>query len=147
MSRRLLFLLIPVFIFLILGFSVYSFYKFVQPSAEINGHKFQLEIVKTEKDKQIGLSKYKSLPQDHAMLFVFDKPGLYAFWMKDMKFPLDIIFISGNKIVTVHRNLPVNNLTLYSPTEVSDKVLEINAGLSAKYGFKPGDTVILKNIK
>lgn len=154
--NKLLLILIPLLVILILGTFFYNLYKFSKPSAEIKGHKFQLIVAKTEKDKQVGLSKFKSLPKDQAMVFVFEKADLYPFWMKDMKFPIDIIFISeslnpsgikDNKIVTIYQNLPTDNLAIYPPTESSDKVLEINANLSKKYGFGVGDSVTFKNLK
>lgn len=145
--KKLLFVIIPLLIILILGTFFYNFSKFAEPNAEIKGHKFQLLIAKSDQDKQIGLSKYKSLPKNQGMLFVFDKKGMYSFWMKDMKFPLDIIFIRDNKIVTIYQNLPINNLAIHSPTEDVDKVLEINANLSKDYGFSVNDTVVFKNLK
>jgi len=154
--KKLLFILIPILILLILGAFFYSLYQISHPTAEIKGHKFNLLVAKSDKDKQIGLSKYNNLAQDKGMVFVFEKPGIYPFWMKDMKFPIDIIFIretlnpsgiSQNKIVTIYKNLPINNLTIYSPTQEADKVLEINANLSDKYGFNLGDTVTFKNLK
>ena len=145
--NKLLLILIPVLILLILGAFFYNLYKLSQPSAEIKNHKFQLVVAKNDKDKQVGLSKYKSIKDDQGMIFVFDKKGQYPFWMKDMKFPIDIIFINQNKIVTIHQNAPINNLTIYSSTENADKVLEINANLSKKYGFSVGDSVTFKNLK
>lgn len=145
--NKILIFLIPILIILILGSVAYSFFKFIQPTVEIKGHKFEVVIAKSEKDKQIGLSKYKTLSKDKGMIFLFDKPDFYAFWMKDMKFPIDIIFVRENRIATIYESLPINNLTTYSPTEASDKVLEINANLSKEYGFKVGDTVSLKNVK
>lgn len=144
---KLFFILIPLLIILIVGTFFYSFYKFSQPTAEIKGHKFQLLIAKSDKDKQIGLSKYNNLAKDKGMVFIFDNEGLYSFWMKDMKFPIDILFIKGDKIVTIQQNVPINNLTIYSPTQNVDKVLEINANLSREYGINVGDSVTLKNVK
>ena len=82
------------------------------------------------------------------MLFPFEKPGYYSFWMKNMKFPIDIIFIKSGKIVTIHKDvMPPKNLTdalpIYNPKEPADTVLEINAGLSEDYKFKEGDEVKL----
>ncbi len=123
------------------------------PIATINSQSFHLYVAKTPKEKEIGLSKYKTLPQNYAMLFPFDQEGFHSFWMKDMKFALDIIFIKGDTIVTIHRNALNPNgenstsLPIYMSTTPSDLVLEINAGLSEKYDFQEGDTVILKNLK
>lgn len=122
------------------------------PTAIIKNHNFKLLIAKNENDKQIGLSKYNTLDQDKAMLFVFEKSDYYRFWMKDMKFPIDIIFIKDNKIVKIYKDspilkVPINNLPIYSPPEPINRVLEINAGISQKFGFEIGDSVQINNLK
>jgi uncharacterized membrane protein (UPF0127 family) len=66
-----------------------------------------------------------------------------------MKFPLDIIFIRDKKIVDMVQNLQApksatENPQIYNPKAPADAVLEINAGLSSKYGFKEGDSVTIK---
>lgn len=138
---------------LILVIAAYVVYQNLSlPSAKIDGHSFKLLIAKTEKERQTGLSKYKSLPQDEAMVFIFDKSGNYSFWMKDMKFPIDIIFTNEGKIVTIYNNIPnpknsSENLPIYSPTQSTNKVLEINAGLSKKYNFKVGEKVEFNNLQ
>lgn len=135
---------------LVVVLAIVFYQNFTTPTVKINGHEFQLVIAKTEQEKQIGLSKNSTLEQNKAMLFIFDKDGFYSFWMKDMKFPIDIIFIKGNKIVTIYKNTPKpidsQNLQIYSPTETSNRVIEINAGLSEKYKFKVGDTVEFRNL-
>jgi len=145
--NKAIFVLIPILVLLILGTVFYNLYKLAQPTAEIKGHKFQMIVAKSDKDKQVGLSKYKEIPNDKAMVFVFEKADAYPFWMKDMKFPIDIIFIKDDKIVTIYQNLPINNLTIYPPTESSDKVLETNANISKKYNFSVGDSVKFNNLK
>lgn len=112
----------------------------------IDGHTFYVSLAKTEKDKEIGLSSRSSLPKDQGMMFQFDHPDYYAFWMRDMKFPIDIIYISNKKIVTIFPNVPAptnvkDNLPIYKPHQVADTVLEINAGLADQYHFAVGDTV------
>ncbi|MCL6096179.1 MAG: DUF192 domain-containing protein [Patescibacteria group bacterium] len=119
------------------------------PKAKVDGQTFNLEIAKTDKEKQIGLSKYKDIPQNFGMLFPFGKEDYYSFWMKEMKFSIDIIFIRNNKIVTIYKNVPVpksiyDPLPIYKSSGLSDTVLEINAGLSDKYNFKNGDGVEIK---
>ena len=71
------------------------------PFATINNHTFSLEVVKSQKDQEIGLSKYNNISDNFAMLFPFGKEGNYSFWMKNMKFPIDIIFIRDKKIVKI----------------------------------------------
>ena len=121
------------------------------PTAKIGKWEFKLIVARSEKEKGVGLSKFDKLPKDSGMIFLFDRPDLYTFWMKDMKFPIDIIFIRGNKIVTIYPDLEPpkpndNNLPVLSPKTRSDKVLEINAGLSKKYNFKNGDLVKISNL-
>ena len=118
------------------------------PTATINKQVFKIEVAGASKDKQIGLSKYSKINNDFAMLFPFEKPDYYSFWMKEVQFPIDIIFIKDNKIVTIYRNVQPskNNLIIYKPKTPSNKVIEINAGLSQKYSFKEGNQIELKNI-
>jgi uncharacterized protein len=110
----------------------------------VNGQAFDVELAKTPEQKEKGLSNVKSLDQNYGMLFLFDKPTSLTFWMKDMRFPIDIIFINGNTITSVAHSAPPPTspdaqLPLYSGE--GDKVLEINAGLSKKYNIKKGDKI------
>ncbi len=123
-----------------------------RPTATINDKTFQLMLAKTPQEKEIGLSDTENLAENTGMLFLFDSPNLYPFWMKNMKIPIDIIFVNGDEIVTIFDNVQppqdsTENLIIYRPDEPSDKVLEINAGLSEDYGFKKGDKVTLKNLE
>lgn len=102
----------------------------------------------TPSDRKKGLSKRDLLPLTEGMLFVFEKSGLWGFWMKDMKFAIDIIFIDENKkIVDFAKNVPPEpdtkdgELTVYKPKVEAMYVLEINAGLSDFNNLKIGDAV------
>lgn len=111
----------------------------------INNHQFTVSIARTLQEKETGLSGRNSLPQDQGMYFPFDTPGFYSFWMQGMKFPLDIIYINNNKVVTVFRNVPPpqtgSQPVVVKPTQPANAVLEISAGLSEKYTIKEGDSV------
>jgi uncharacterized protein len=118
-------------------------------TARINNKTFKLEIADTPAAQQKGLSGRDSLAQDQGMLFVFDKADYYSFWMKNMKFPIDIIFIRGDKIVSISKNAVAPksadaSLPIYKPEAPVDKVLEINSGLSDKHNIKKGDKVEIK---
>lgn len=120
--------------------------KSSKPTAVIRNQVFNIEIAKTQKAKETGLAKYNSIPQNFGMLFPFGKEGYNAFWMKNMKFPIDIIFIKNGKIIKIYKDVPPpqtpdSQLPIYKPGDVSDTVLEINSGLSDKYGFENGDSV------
>lgn len=117
----------------------------------INSRTLSLLLAKTDKEKRIGLSEKKSLPENSGMLFIFEKPDYYSFWMKEMQFPIDIIFIKGNKIVTIYTSLKPpktqdESLPIYKPDEPANMVLEINSGLAQKYNLKKGDKVKLENL-
>ena len=139
-----------LFLILIAGIAYYQFSKNkgmqTTGTATIGEHKFAIEVVRDAKAQQIGLIKYNGIKDDQGMLFLFTQPGRYGFWMRNMKFPIDIIFINGEKVVSLVENVkPVNqnepNPPIYSPSAPADKVLEINAGLVKKYSIKQGDTV------
>lgn len=115
----------------------------------ISNHQFKVTIAKTPQDKQTGLSDKKTLPQDYGMLFPFDTADYFPFWMKNMQFPIDIIYINNNKIVTIFQNVQPpkskeESLPILKPTEPANNVLEINAGLSQKYNFQTGNQVTIE---
>lgn len=116
----------------------------------INNQSFKVMIASSQKEREIGLSETKSMSDNQGMIFLFDKPDYYSFWMKNMKFPIDIIYISNDTIVTVINNAQLikdkENPAIYSSTAPADKVLEIKAGLSEKYKFKNGDKVTYENL-
>lgn len=142
-------LFIALIVILVTSYIFLNYQNKKNPLATINNHTFNLEIVTSQKDQETGLSKYSNISNDFGMLFPFEKEGNYSFWMKDMKFPIDIIFIRKNKIIKIFNNVPYpksdnGELPIYSPGGLSDMVLEINAGLSERYKFKNGDWVDIK---
>jgi len=117
-------------------------------SVTINKQVFDVEKVTDPKAQEIGLTKYTSIKPNQGMLFIFDKVDSHPFWMRGMKFPIDMIFINGDTIVGTYENLPAAkasdpNIPTYGGDVESDKVLEINAGLTTKYYFKKGDKVTI----
>lgn len=148
--RFLLGLIVVIFIVLV-GIYVIAQNTSSEKFVAINDNKFQVKVAETDTEKQIGLSKTESLPENEGMLFLFDEPDFYAFWMRDMKFPIDIIFINGNKVTTIISNaLPPSqtngSLTTFQPKEKSDKVLEVNAGIAQKYNIQEGSVIDLNNL-
>lgn len=120
-------------------------------TAQINNQTFKVEVAKTDKERQMGLSGKNNLSKDQGMLFVFDNPDYYSFWMKEMKFPIDIIYLNGDKVVTVIESAqpPTSsneNLTIYQPEEKADRVLEVNAGTAQKHKITIGSVVKIKNL-
>lgn len=121
------------------------------PEVKIGNETFKVEVADSESEKQIGLSEKTSLQDNEGMLFVFNSPDYYSFWMKEMDFPIDIIYINGDKVTSVVKNAqpPTSNSTelpIFRPEEPSDRVLEINAGLADKYNIQKGTTVKINNL-
>lgn len=133
------------------GIIVYAINKTGQSTVKIDNHTFSVEVATTSAQQEQGLSGRASLPQNQGMLFLFQNANRYAFWMKEMHFPLDIIFINNNKIVSIAQDVPPptnpnqnpNDLPIYQPTAPADAALEINGGLAKKYGFMENDLVII----
>ncbi|MBI3984844.1 MAG: DUF192 domain-containing protein [Candidatus Levybacteria bacterium] len=144
---RLLFLAFVLLSTIFLSSVIFMFFFNNQKAyVVINGKYFNTEIAKTDKQKAVGLSKYNKIENNFGMLFPYQTEDYYSFWMKNMKFPIDIIYIRKNKISTIFKNVdfPKNQeeeLIKYTPDEPSDLVFEINGGLSDKYNFKIGNNV------
>ena len=99
-----------------------------------------------------GLAIRDSLNENEGMLFIFETPQKYSFWMKDMKFPIDIIWINQDgKIVHIEKNLPPCIFLLpcpsYAPKDDSLYVLEVVSNFTNKFDINVGDPVDSKVIK
>ena len=117
-----------------------------QVKVRIGDNEWRAEVANNSASRAKGLSGHDPLGEKEGMLFIFEKSDAYTFWMKGMKFSLDIIWINGGKVVDISENLPPAGLTdlkLYSPREPANWVLEINAGSAKKFGVKIGDSVEL----
>jgi len=81
------------------GFIVLQINKsqLTKSTVTIANHNFSVAVASTSTQQQQGLSGRKNLPQDQGMLFIFKSANRYPFWMKDMNFPLDILFIKDRK--------------------------------------------------
>lgn len=117
-----------------------------QPRVTIEATKgevsFQVEIAATPEKREVGLMYRRELPPNHGMLFLFPSEKINSFWMKNTPIPLDMIFISRDRRIVgiVHETVPFS-LDGRSVSVPSQYVLEINGGLSRRYGFKAGDAV------
>lgn len=110
----------------------------------IGSQKFQTEIVSDKKKLEKGLGGRDGLCYECAMLFQFSNSGKHAFWMKDMRFDLDIVWILNGKIVHIEKNVLKDFSGILIPPVDADFVLEINAGISDKNGFKIGENVLFQ---
>lgn len=117
------------------------------PEVKINDLVIPVEIVQTAEAIQKGLSGRSSLPVDQGMLFLFPKPSIYRFWMPDMYFSIDIIWINNGIVVDTDENLSTDfdreNPVFYTPNVPARQVLEVNAGFVKANKIKKGDRVSL----
>lgn len=102
-----------------------------------------VEVADTDEEKSQGLAGRDSLAADAGMMFVFELPGQYGFWMKGMKFGLDFVWIRQGKVVEVSENVsPEDPNRVYQPKEPVDAMVEVNAGWVKRQGVKVGDEVV-----
>ncbi len=104
-----------------------------------DGKTIQLEIADSEATRRQGLSDRTSLPENSGMLFIFPTKSFEGFWMKDMHFPLDMVWLDENfRVVTIAENIsPETYPKVFYPTEKALYVLEINAGLARQLKIVP----------
>jgi uncharacterized protein len=107
----------------------------------IKDREFIAEISDTNESRAKGLGQRDGIEEGNAMLFVFPQKGKYGFWMKDMRFDIDILWISEGKIVYMAKNVSFHYRGTIVPDTDADYVLEIRSGLSDTYGFTLGDRV------
>lgn len=113
--------------------------KFVK----IGGQILKTELALTSEMQQKGLSGRKELKEDESMLFVFNYPNRYSFWMKEMNFPIDIIWINEDlKVVYIKKNAtPESYPASFLPNENASYVLEVFSSFSDKNNLQVGDKV------
>ena len=111
-----------------------------KPFITINGVRVAVEVMDTNEKRQQGLSGREQLGESKGMLFVFDQPGIYPFWMKDMKFPLDFVWINEGRVVDIREKVEITEMNI-KPGQPANKVLEVNSGWVEKHQIKVGDEV------
>lgn len=143
-----------IVVFFVLAVGAFSFWYYTRhplvTTVTVKNTTFTVDVAVTAKEKEVGLGYRDSLAPDRGMLFVYDHKERYPFWMRAMRFPIDIVWIDDRTIVDISKNVPVSDkpveqLPLYHPNVPVDKALEINAGLSDAYGISIGDSVKIKN--
>lgn len=125
-------------------------YQQTQVALKIKDKVIKVEIADSKQERSKGLAGREGLEKDSGMLFIFEKKDKYQFWMKDVKFPLDLIWIDGDNIVEITENVPpapsnvvAENLPKYISNFAIDKVLEVPGGVSRENNISVGDKIEL----
>lgn len=109
----------------------------------MGGHVFVADVADTDPLQEKGLSGRPSIDEDRAMIFVFPTDNAHLFWMKDMLFSIDIIWLDADKrIAHIARNVaPDSYPQTFGPTFPTRYVIEVQSGIADKIGLKVGDKV------
>jgi uncharacterized membrane protein (UPF0127 family) len=111
----------------------------------LDGTTLQVDLAITPDQQEKGLGTRSGLAADHGMLFIFPQDGHYEFWMKDMNFSIDIIWLDHNgKVIDVVPDLsPKTFPQAFGPKGLSRFVLEVPAGFAAAHHVQIGDVAQL----
>lgn len=110
------------------------------PTVTLNAgiHLITAEVARTEQQREIGLMFRESMPANHGMLFLFERPGQQCFWMKNTLLPLDVAFIADNGTIVNTDRMKPRTLDPHCSTQPVRFVLEMNDGWFAKRGVNAG---------
>jgi uncharacterized membrane protein (UPF0127 family) len=117
----------------------------VTAEVELGGQTIGLEVAQTPQQQAIGLMARESLADDRGMLFPFEPARPVSFWMKNVRIPLDMVFIHDDQIMAIANNVPpcqADPCPTYGPgRQAIDYVIELRGGLAGELGLQAGDTV------
>ncbi len=145
---------------LIFSFVIISILFFVKPwesqsvedKVEItfdNGLQIFVDIADIKPSRKMGLMYREKMGSNEGMLFVFDTEDYYSFWMRNMKFPVDMIWIDINKrVIHIEEDVPVcvgEACEFYHPSKPAKYMLEINAGIASQGRIKIGDRITVSS--
>lgn len=151
--RRTILTLLGVFSILFLGTIYFLFFSQEPPMPNTNvviairDTPIEVELAETLWEKVRGLSGRDHLAEGRGMLFLYDTQERHGMWMKDMKFPIDILWIKNSAVVDLEENakpepgVSEEMLTRYIPDVPADLVLEVPAGFLMRHAIVIGDKV------
>ena len=113
---------------------------------ELGGQRYKVEVADDDAERARGLMYRDAMDAGRGMLFIHDAEEPQAYWMKNTKIPLDILYLDDDrKLVAQQRDVPPCSLGDACPSYPSDAparyVLELNAGEAARLGLKDGAEV------
>lgn len=146
------------FFFLILGLTIIlgSLFLFLERSwvrenrlkiIKINDVSVAVEIADTPEARTQGLSGRETLPDGTGMLFIFSNPARYGFWMKDMRFAIDLVWMNeAGQVVGIEKEVsPKTFPQIFYPNQAVKYVLEVSAGFSDSRSIDIGAILYLED--
>lgn len=119
-------------------------YKEGAVKLKIGDQEVLLEVARSQESRAQGLMFRNKLPKNHGMLFVYDKPGLRRYWMKNVAIPLSIAFLKKDGlIINIEEMKPLVETPPYMSNGLSQFAIEMEKGWFKKHGIKAGDRITL----
>lgn len=116
---------------------------------QIGDRAITVEVADEPSERTRGLSGRDALPRDGGMLFVWDQPAEYTLWMKDMRIPLDFVWLDASKrVIKITADVPHQpgatdaELVRYTSGPGVLYAIELNAGAAARLGIAVGDVLV-----
>ena len=122
----------------------------ITAQTELGNQIIQLEVAQTPTEQAIGLMYRTELPDNQGMLFPFNPPRSVQFWMKNVKIPLDMVFVRDGTVRAIAENVPpctTDTCPTYGPNEPIDQVIELRGGRAAEIGLAVGDHVVIEPLE
>jgi len=118
-----------------------------RPWVEVKGERFKVAIADDDESRARGLMFVDHLPDDEGMLFLFRREAPRAFWMRNTRIPLDIIYLNRQlEVVDIIKNAkPCRSQRCpnYPSAKPAQYVLELNGGKSDQLGLRLGDVITI----
>ena len=126
---------------------VFSACTAADPTVELQGERFSVEVVRTPEKQALGLMYRDEMADDHGMLFIFPNEARRSFWMKNTRIALDIIYFDADlRMVSVSENTPpcrTPRCPSYPSEGPAQYVLELNAGKASELDLEAGSSLSL----
>lgn len=119
----------------------------ISAQAVIGRNVIELEVAQTPQQQAIGLMHRTAIPENRGMLFLFDSPQPVSFWMKNVRVPLDMIFMKDGVVKGISAAVPpctTNPCPTYGPRTEINQVIELRGGRASQLGLKVNDKVNIK---
>lgn len=113
-----------------------------QATLKLSGSSYHMTVLREQAELQKGLSGTDKLPEGRAMVFVFPNDGKWGIWMKDMKYPIDIVWLNSDReVVHTVRNAQPSSYpkTIFKPDVDSRYVIELPSGTIERTGITKGE--------